>query len=81
MSKIPSDRSIRGALTVLKRAGILKLDIANIETTKLMITGKVVTEIEFDAKFVTPKKSIKKRLPKQKIVKYPHYISPSTDGY
>lgn len=64
MSKIPSDRSIRGALTTLKKAGIINIAPANIYRD--FDTWEVLSKIP--TKYLSPKKSLKKRLPKQKKV-------------
>jgi hypothetical protein len=60
MSKIPSNRSIRGALTTLKKAGIIKHTQTYLSFCSMLI--------HVDNDLMSPKRSIKKRLPKIKKV-------------
>lgn len=60
--KQPSDRSIRGALTTLNKANLIFSKIQE-------KTGNWnITILHLDPKYLSPKKSLKKRMPKQKKV-------------
>jgi len=62
--KMPSDRSIRSALTTLKKAGIFNLENHQVN----MELADVVTIITIPTRLLSHKKSTKKRLPKTKKV-------------
>lgn len=79
-TKFPSDRSIRSALTTLKKANCLRLEDHPIDLN----VEQVCTVIYIPTKFLSPKKTRKVRLKTKKIEsgnKPPHYISPAVDGY
>lgn len=59
----PSDRSIRGALTVLKKAKYLNVEVGELKSDILKVSMYIPINL------LTPKKSLKKRVPKVKKVK------------